>query len=711
MTEKPAAHGGRVAILALVLGVALAWFFLRSPAPDAAAVRNVVLISVDTLRADHLGCYGDARATTPQIDGLAAAGVRFERAQAPVPLTLPSHATILTGLRPPAHGARGNTMRLEPGALTLAEILSARGMSTAAFVGAAVLRSAAGLSQGFDVYDDDMGGAPSAAHAERPAAEVSRRATAWLEANHARPFFLFLHYFDPHYPYSPPEPFASRGDDPYAGEIAYTDEQVGRVLDALQALGHAEDTLVIFTADHGESRGEHDEPTHGWFVYQSTLRVPLIIRGPGVSPGRVVSERVGLVDILPTVLARLSAEPPPAVHGLDLSGALSGDGAAPTDRSLYAECLVPTDYGVSPLFALGRGDHQYIHTARPELYDLARDLAEARDLIEREPARAAAMRAELAALVDGGGRQTEGTVDPGELEMLRALGYTTGGAVDARLVVDDRREDPKDFFPFFNQRTVIRGHLAELRAAGAPDEAARARLADVRRRADALVEARPDQVVFRTLLAEVASMQGDRVAAAEQLTAAVALTPEDDTLREQLVRFLLAHRAEVDAPALLARAIEASDRAQLRHAAAIATGEAGDVEAARAHLARALELGAPPRLRVDLGVALARGGQTDAAIEELTAAVEADPSAERPLGALVTTLLEAGRLTQAQERVDHLVQLRPGPGPQVLLARVLLARGDASGALEALARAEATSPPPPVAARIAELRAQVAGAP
>ncbi|MEM6456594.1 MAG: sulfatase, partial [Acidobacteriota bacterium] len=302
-----------------------------APAPPPAW--NVLIVTFDTTRADHLGAYGHRGARTPVVDGLAADGVLFEHTYATVPITLPSHTTIMTGKVPLTHGVRDNglfTVGAEQE--TLAEILGARGYRTAAAIGAFPLTAQFGLDQGFELYDDhvsadfeDLYGDRVVPKAElffdeRKAARVNEAALPWLEENADAPFFLWLHYFDPHYPHDPPPPYDQLfAHEPYDGEIAYADESLGVMLDHLERLGVRDRTLVVFTADHGEGRGEHNESTHSMLVYNSTMRVPLIVAVPGGQPaGRRVDERVSTVDILPTVLDLLGIAPPaecrPSTH-------------------------------------------------------------------------------------------------------------------------------------------------------------------------------------------------------------------------------------------------------------------------------------------------------------------------------------------------------------------------------------------------------------
>ncbi|MBI1852702.1 MAG: sulfatase [Planctomycetes bacterium] len=324
------------------------------PKPHATGP-SLLLVTLDTVRADRLGCYGRASAATPILDRLAREGARFERAYAVAPLTLPSHASMLTGLYPNRHGLRDNgAAPLRREVPTFAAILHDRGYDTAAFVGGAPLDHRFGLDRGFDLYDDAFGArAGSYSYPERSADRTTAAALDWLAprlaAKDAASFALWVHYFDAHAPYAPPPPFADRfRDSPYEGEIAFVDAQLGRLIDAIEKAGRLDRTAIVVVADHGEGLGEHGERTHGCLLYDSTLRVPLIVRAPGrVAAASVRADRISGVDLLPTALALLDVPAPRDIDGVDrlLADASS---AAP----LYAECLAPFfQYAWAPQFA------------------------------------------------------------------------------------------------------------------------------------------------------------------------------------------------------------------------------------------------------------------------------------------------------------------------------------------------------------------------
>jgi arylsulfatase A-like enzyme len=359
---------------------------------------NVVLITLDTTRADHLGCYGSRAGATPAIDRLAARGVRFEQAGTVVPLTLPSHATLLTGLLPQRHGLRvngGGTLRSS--VETLATVFSRRGFRTGAFVGSFVLDHRFGLGRGFGVYDDavtiDPQGASESLDAERPAGAVADAALRWLRETGARPFFVWIHFYDAHAPYAPPQPYRSRfPDSPYDGEIAYVDSQVARILDYLDRENLRDHTIVAIAGDHGEGLGEHDESTHGLLLYESTLRVPLIIAAPSLR-AHVVRESVSTTDVAPT-LAALAGVPMNVVRldGRDLSANLIQQ-REPAPRDIFAETHYPRTFGWSDLGALRRDGKKLISGKLDELFDLNHDPHETTNIVQRDRA----MYRELAA--------------------------------------------------------------------------------------------------------------------------------------------------------------------------------------------------------------------------------------------------------------------------------------------------------------------------
>ena len=427
--------------LCLAISSALALSGCARETPPAAppTARNLVIVTIDTLRADRLGCYGNRGVATPRLDHIAAGGALFEQAAVHVPLTRPSHVSIFTGLLPAEHGIRDNVSpSLASDVPSLAPMLKAAGFRTGAFVSSIVLSRQSGLNRGFDDYSDrfeiDADDARFLNTIQRPGDVAMREALAWIPSAGDGRFFAWIHLYDPHDPYEPPEPYASRyAGRPYDGEVAWTDELMGRLEGGLERLGLQDKTLLVVTSDHGEGLGEHGETVHGFFVYESTLRVPLIVRGPGVAPGRRMKGVARSVDLLPSVLDLLGVPAPAGWKGSgrSLAPVLRGTAAMATSEPAYAESLLPLlHYGWSDLRALRDGRWKYIQAPRPELYDLEADPGETRDLAAEMPARAEALRNGLAAhLSRERAVKTDAAGVPADLlEKLGALGYLGAGA-------------------------------------------------------------------------------------------------------------------------------------------------------------------------------------------------------------------------------------------------------------------------------------------
>jgi len=393
---------------------------------------NVLVITLDTTRWDRLGAYGAVGAATPNLDRLAGEGVLFEQAITSAPLTLPAHSTLFTSLLPPRHGVRDNGgYLLDPKHVTLASVLQKKDMATGAFIGAFVLDSKWGLNQGFDTYHDKFDVSKyksnSLGDVARRANEVVDNAMPWLEQHANEQFFAWLHFYDAHTPYDPPEPFKSRfRANPYAGEIAFVDQQVGRVLQWLDSRGLAERTIVVAIGDHGESLNEHREGTHGLFIYDATTRVPFIVRAPFTSMrGRRVKSAVRSEDVMPTVLDLLGTAGPVAMQGRSLVPLMAG---AATDLELvaYSESLYAFNhYGWSDVKSVRAGRFKYIATTNPELYDLERDPGELTNIYADRRPLAERMAADLERLAVEEPSATAGpsAVDPETRERLAALGY------------------------------------------------------------------------------------------------------------------------------------------------------------------------------------------------------------------------------------------------------------------------------------------------
>ncbi len=399
---------------------------------------NVLLITVDTLRPDALGWVAGTNAT-PALDALAGSGFAFPSAVSPVPLTLPAHTSMLSGRIPPRHGVRDNGQTVPGGVALLPEWFAEAGYATGAFVSGYPLQRFFGLDRGFEHYDDTMPDGPEG-WVERRAPATTAAAATWLEGRR-EPWFAWVHYYDPHDPYEPPRIFWKPGPrGTYDGEVEWTDSEIGRLLDGIPA-DVRERTLVVFTSDHGEALGEHGEHTHGYYIYESTVRVPLVFQMPGRVPTGRSDQPVRLVDIAPTVLELTGLEPLPETDGVSLVPMLLGE-----DQPLpptWIETQLPWRYfGWAPLQAVRVDDWKYIDAPRPEIYDLSTDPGEQQNLLNREADRAGWLREELVELAAASEGESAVVDDPEVVARLRALGYVGAGSTvgDA----PDGLVDPKD---------------------------------------------------------------------------------------------------------------------------------------------------------------------------------------------------------------------------------------------------------------------------
>lgn len=417
---------------------------------------NVILVTIDTLRADYLGSYGSKRVETPHLDRLAREGARFTNAATTVPFTLPAHSSIMTGTYPPYHGVRENVgYALGEDVPTLAATLAEAGYHTAGFVSAFVLDSRWGIGRGFEHYDDefdtDQMQARNMGSVQRDGAETLDAVLGWLDDRPAGPFFLWMHLFDPHDPYTPPEPYASRyRGRPYAGEVAYTDSLIGRFRDELEQRDLLDSSLLVLTGDHGEGLGDHGEAFHGYFVYESTVHVPLIIRAPGIAAGRVIGDAVSHIDLLPTILEVANVLPPRQAQGRSLVPLLLDEPDEAAERTAYTESYYALlHYGWAPLRSLRNTRYKFIDAPRPELYELEPDPGENRNLADERAATAFEFEQRLDQLVAGIEPQEKPEraapdIDEDTLRQLRALGYIAGRGKAPPQDDSVERADPKD---------------------------------------------------------------------------------------------------------------------------------------------------------------------------------------------------------------------------------------------------------------------------
>lgn len=683
---------------------------------------NVLLVTIDTQRADRIGCYGYPRAVTPSLDGLAARGARFETAVAHAPLTAPSHASILTGLTPVRHGVRDNGAYVLPaGVASVAEDFRKAGYRTAAFVSGFPLKRRFGFDRGFAHYDDHLPRGKDArrtAYVERTADRTTDAALAWLEreAPAREPLFMWIHYFDPHAPYEAPAEFMKDAAAPYDGEVAFVDAQLARLLRRVDAAGPA---LVLVTADHGESLGEHGEDTHGIFVYDATLRVPFLLAGPGVRAG-VASRTVARgIDVAPTLLdlAGLSAR---AVEGRSLKRAAAGERLP--DEPSYAESLhSQLQYGWAPLHAWRTARHKLIEAPRPELYDLEADPGEAHDRARKDEERVAAMRRQLQGALAAATPDAAQAVDAETKERLAALGYV--GTADGRPPVLTGR-DPKDGIGLVtrlgrNGMTVARTEpekaIRELTALLAEDPGM---LVVLRTRAVAYAAAgRPKDAVRDlrelekrgALSAEDAVVLGDNLRLAGQSDEAVRVLEralgENPTFVPPLLSIAAVRMQQRDVRGAAtayekALTLEADNAEAHRGLGDIALVE-GDAAAAERHYGRIVELdSADAGALTKLGVVMMRGGRRDEALRYLQSAVVHDPRNGEALLYLAGALAARGRHADAVPFFER--SLAAGPRTAMALNGLGLTRlelGDRAGAAAAFRESLRLEPGQPEVAR------------
>ncbi|HEX4825997.1 MAG TPA: sulfatase-like hydrolase/transferase [Candidatus Polarisedimenticolaceae bacterium] len=513
----------RTSLLTLVLVIAAS---CRS-APPAPPPRDLLLITIDTARADRFSYTGGKVPGTPHVDALAAEGAGFTNAMTPVPLTLPAHASLMTGRLPASHTVRDNGFhRLPDAETTLAEILSGAGRSTAAFIGAEVLDRRYGLDQGFGTYDERFSGGDVPAglsyYPERDAESVVHAALAWLPGQAGRPVFVWVHLFDPHAPYRPPEPERSRYASGYDGEIAYVDRAIGDLLDGWTKARGLDRTLVVVAGDHGEGLGEHGEKTHGVLVHEATLRVPLVIRVPGARRIAPVGAPVSLIDVLPTVCRLMALPVPPGVQGRDLTPLLSGGSVAWQPTSGYAESLYAFfHHGCTPLFALREKGFKLVRGAADALYDLNEDPREMSDLQASQPEKRASLAASLDRLtagLDEAAASVAVVPDDETRKTLASLGYASSAPAPAAA----SRKDPKEAL-------VSLAAMAEAdRSALAGDVAAA--VTGYR----AVLAAEPTSVDARVRLAQILLAANRPKDAVAPLAEAVAVEPADPYLKRKL---------------------------------------------------------------------------------------------------------------------------------------------------------------------------------
>ncbi len=699
--NRPARRRRPIALLPALLAAACG----GSPRslPRSAAAAPVVIVSIDTLRADHLPAYGYQAVATPHIDALRRESVLFENAYTHCPLTLPSHTSLLTGLLPPEHGVRNNIgYRLDPKHATLAGLLKARGYSTGAALSAYVLRRTTGLDAGFDFYGDveTAAGAKAVGEVQRPGPETVRLALDWVRGVRDRPFLLFVHLFEPHSPYAPPEPFRTRYGQSYDGEIAAADAAVGTLVAGLREIGVYDKSIVVLLSDHGEGLGDHGEAEHGILLYRETLHVPLMLRLPGGERAATrESAPAGLRDVLPTLARLLGVSVPAAVRGRDL---LASSRAA--EAGVYSETYYPRIHlGWSELVSLVDARYHLIDGPRPELYDVTRDPGERSDVLSEKPQVGAALRAGLASATSDFVPPAPATRE--ERERLASLGYLAGGTAgpgstsglpnprdhiasyalaraafglvgqgrdeEAVRAFDSVLEENPGFVDVLTERAAALGRLGRYRESVAAYERA------VRRSPEL---APPLSLTIARVHLEMGAFAEARAAAEK------ALALEPDSAHEVLASVALAQgnldEAEREA-ALVANDSGAQARAAVVAAEVLA--RRGRPEQALERLAavrRQPDLGPVPFLEFVRGDVLARLGRHEEAEAALLAEIRAFPGHARAYASLAIVSALLGRPVSESRRIlEDMSRAVPGPRSAALAERALafIEEGNAGG--------------------------------
>lgn len=645
-------------------------------AKAAAQPPNLLLITIDTLRPDRLGCYGSKSVKTPGIDAVAARGALFENAYAHNPITLASHANILLGTTPLFHGVSENAKsKIAPAFLTLAEHLKAAGYTTGAFIGAFPLDSRFGLDQGFDVYDDILlaaSGVPGV-YAERSADKVLGPATGWITSRTGK-WFCWIHLWDPHAPYAPPEPFLTQyAQDPYSGESAFVDAQLSKLFAVLRTKGWQGRTVVAITSDHGESLGEHGELTHSYFAYNSTLHVPLVLAGPGVKAGRI-RDNVSHIDLFPTICELLKVDPPESLQGRSLVPRMNG--ATLPERPIYVESLEPFfNKGCAPVRGFIAGTTKFLETPIPELYDLVQDPKEAKNLAPQTDL--GPMRKTLAdlsaALTSPMRTEASRTPDAQTLDRLRSLGYVAAAVTQPKEKYGPA-DDIKSILPI--QQKLEKAIL--LSDEGKTQESIR--------ETNALIAMKKDFAPGYIFLSQLLMSQKKTREAIWVLDESIRNIPGNYGLYDAYARGLIQAAQWDKAQEILEKTLGMIDfDPNAWNNLGLVLIRKGEPEKAREYVERALELDPEFAMAwVNMGAIELAGYEKDqqavhltAAIGHLGKAVKFEPSMGLALRGLGTAYREAGKLDEAIAAWEKAVIADPADDYSTLsLGQAYLSKGD-----------------------------------
>lgn len=678
----------RLACLAAATLVAMATGGCRRPVERS----NLLILTLDTTRADHLGCYGHAEASTPHLDGFARdRAVRFEQAITVAPLTLPSHTSIFTGTYPVSHGVHDNDgFYVAEDVTTLAEILSAAGYTTGAVVGAFPVDSQFNLDQGFATYDDnyqedwtldavEARTERSFGFVERRADLVNRAVGRWFENHGKEPFFLWVHYFDPHQPYDPPKPYGSMYPNPYDGEIAFVDECFGALLDLFEQRGVLDRTVIVVVGDHGEALEEHGEPTHATYVYDATMRVPLLIAAPQpwLARGRSVATQVSTVDIAPTVLELLGMAPSEEMQGRSLVGALRDPGSLAAQPILLESHFGLYQFGWAPLRALRTGTWKYVLAPRPELYDLSRDPGELDNVAGGRADMLKELGPELEELASrlawpDPGRSAATSIDSETRDRLEALGYVGGGGSAQRALAFPSPEE------LARLPNPIDGALA-LHYVNVTSELIRNKRFDIAisvTRQGLAVD--PHNYRLHYTLGYALFGDGQLHSALTKLQQVADMNPSDPAPHLIIGRI---HGIAGDydlAKASLSRAVELEpNRIDALALLGLTQAKLGDLDGAAQTLRKALEVDSDSwSIRLRLGRVLADSGRLEEAREAFQQAMHANPYSPEVLATIGVFYMQLGNLDFARQALEQAVRTAPNdPAVRTHLAEAILRSG------------------------------------
>ena len=695
------------ALFVVIAAGAMLWLF-RGGGAAPSRTTPVILISIDTLRSDHLPAYGYAGVQTPNLDAFRADAILYERAYSHCPLTLPSHASMLTGLLPADHGIRDNIgFTLAETVPSLPALLKANGYATGAAVSAFVLRKGTGIARGFDAYDDEVepiGTWQVIARVQRTGGETVTAARKWLDQHGDKPFFYFLHLYDPHTPYEPPEPFRSQyKTNPYDGEIAYTDHVIGEFLDYLKEKGIYDKAMIVILADHGEGLNDHREEEHGIFLYREAIQVPLFVKLPGSKhAGTSVRAPAALVDVFPTILQQTATDSPKRTndHAVSLLSLMDSD---TPKRNIYSETYYPRmHFGWSDLHSLTDGDHHLIRAPIPELYDLNKDPRETKNVMNDERRTYTAMHNAIEPFVREAAAPAP--IDPDEAAKLAALGYIGSTVATAD---EDNLADPKTTIDIFHQIRVAFTHFRDERLAQCLELTTKllednhrildlwdlksktlAKLGRTEEAIEAAKEGLRQQPTAVSLIAAVANLsiiKGDLEQAKQH--AELLMKTEPGQAHELLSR-IHAERKEYDLAEKEARLALDTGRESTTALMTLAliAKQRGDLTTALRHIDAAVESVARkenrriPNLHFYRGDILARLGRNAEAEREFRAEIGTYPTEPDAYASLMLLLASSGRIEEATRVVFDLIKASPRPPSYIAVSETLKVMGDDRGA-------------------------------